>query len=385
MLVVVFHAYFVSLQTAWATPGGGWAYPCMQTFVGVHLFLVVSGFCIHRAAAVHDPNSNPRFGAFWVRRLRRLYPPYLAAIALTLVANACILGLHQWVTQRSVSWAHVGPGLAPGGLANFVVDGFVHLFMLFPFRPETLGAMSNWVFWSLALEEQLYFLYFLLPWLRRRLGMAGTTLLVLGVSLTFRAAAIFGPLACSQPRMFGITTVANPQPLLPTIPWNVLWLDLGPSRWFEWVLGAWAVEMAVGRSPKPGWAYSWPLALLAFGLAMATQWSQAGWIVTDPLWGLGFFIVVNKLVAAEAAGRVGCQRLLRAGAGVGLFSYSLYLIHHPLLNLNTELLMKSGSFFLARNLAIVLVLVQAYVFYRLFELPALAWSKATGARKSPPV
>src|SRR6476660_9088344 len=49
-------------------------------YVGVFLFFVISGFCIHlqwaRARAA-GRQSQIEFGAFWKRRLRRLYPPYV--------------------------------------------------------------------------------------------------------------------------------------------------------------------------------------------------------------------------------------------------------------------------------------------------------------------
>src|ERR1041384_8491534 len=52
-------------------------------YIGVFLFFVISGFCIHlqwarsKAAGV-EPEI--RFIPFWKRRIRRLYPPYLIAL-----------------------------------------------------------------------------------------------------------------------------------------------------------------------------------------------------------------------------------------------------------------------------------------------------------------
>src|SRR6185436_12341947 len=54
-------------------------------YISVFLFFVISGFCIHlqwakaKAAGV---KPEIRFGAFWKRRLRRLYPPYIIALLL---------------------------------------------------------------------------------------------------------------------------------------------------------------------------------------------------------------------------------------------------------------------------------------------------------------
>src|SRR3954467_5010397 len=60
-------------------------------YIGVFLFFVISGFCIHlqwaRAKAA-DVEPEIRFGAFWKRRIRRLYPPYLITLLLFLLLTA---------------------------------------------------------------------------------------------------------------------------------------------------------------------------------------------------------------------------------------------------------------------------------------------------------
>ena len=64
-------------------------------YVGVFLFFVISGFCIHlqwaRARAA-GATGEIRFRAFWKRRIRRLYPPYLIALALFLLIAALTTG-----------------------------------------------------------------------------------------------------------------------------------------------------------------------------------------------------------------------------------------------------------------------------------------------------
>src|SRR4030095_7476129 len=54
-------------------------------YIGVFLFFVISGFCIHlqwaRAHAAGVQTTIP-FGAFWKRRIRRLYPPYIIGLGL---------------------------------------------------------------------------------------------------------------------------------------------------------------------------------------------------------------------------------------------------------------------------------------------------------------
>src|SRR5215217_1945792 len=140
LAVVTYHALGVSKQTAWS----GWQYWLPQitaytvhfAYAGIYLFFVISGFCIHlfwakaRAAGVEKPVIN--FFVFWKRRVRRLYPPYFAALALYLC-------YHAYKTPIEVTgfyWWDVG----------------LHLFMLHNLDLRTTYTI-NGAFWTLAIEE----------------------------------------------------------------------------------------------------------------------------------------------------------------------------------------------------------------------------------------
>src|SRR4030095_10447 len=65
-------------------------------YIGVFLFFVISGFCIHlQWARAHATGAHTTisFGAFWKRRIHRLYPPYIIALALYLVLTAWSVGI----------------------------------------------------------------------------------------------------------------------------------------------------------------------------------------------------------------------------------------------------------------------------------------------------
>src|SRR5678810_864001 len=66
-------------------------------YIGVFLFFVISGFCIHlqwarTKAAGFEPEI--RFISFWKRRIRRLYPPYIITLLLFLLLTAATVGLN---------------------------------------------------------------------------------------------------------------------------------------------------------------------------------------------------------------------------------------------------------------------------------------------------
>jgi peptidoglycan/LPS O-acetylase OafA/YrhL len=91
--VVLYHAAGTIVLPASSSGIERWTIQPVQWFssfgyTGVFLFFVISGFCIHlQWARVAATGATPQihFFAFWKRRVRRLYPPYLAALALYLI------------------------------------------------------------------------------------------------------------------------------------------------------------------------------------------------------------------------------------------------------------------------------------------------------------
>jgi peptidoglycan/LPS O-acetylase OafA/YrhL len=342
LMVLLYHGWFGPLINQ-VSPEAFWlAYPTWQGFTGVHLFLLLSGFCIH-ARAASAGRARP-FLVFWRRRLTRLYPPYLAAVGLSFLVLS-------------------GPGQNELWIALAI-----HATFLLPFFPVTLWNSGNIVFWTLALEEQLYLLYSPFLWLRKRLSLTRVVAVVLGATLLYRAAAVYWMQARTP-------MWSTPVEFLGALPaqGGAAWLTLGPARWFEWVLGAALAERYFqGKlyfSRKAGL-----LSLLALAAALAGQWSQPGWVLTDPCWGL-FYLGVCAWTLTREPERLSARPLWKAASQVGLYSYSLYLVHVPVLDLLQPVLGTLVPQALALPLGCLLVLPCAYLFYLLFERPALEWSR----------
>jgi len=315
--VVLYHAVF---QTPNAVPNNFFRWPVKLLqfgssfgYIGVFLFFVISGFCIHLQWAKSRANGQSQsiqFGSFWRRRIRRLYPPYLIAFALFLLMAAFSVGIN--VTHF------------------FVYDVVMHLLMLHNLDPKVCYSI-NGVFWTLAIEEQLYLAYFLLLFLRTRWGW-GPTLIICAAA---RVGWYFFGHAVWLTTGFGL-----PVP------------EGAASHWFTWALGALAVEAAVGLIQLPKWCRNLWIGGLAIVLASTisvllpvwqkdTPLHDIAWILMHPIWGVGFFIVVNYAVQAERswlarlpkpgviANRLTriVPRLVAVTASIGVFSYSLYLTH----------------------------------------------------------
>lgn len=234
--------------------------------------------------------------------------------------------------------------------------------------------------------------------------MGGTLVVALVVTLAFRYLALYGVLGFGRPVMSGapLAYVPRPGPSEAHATWlvGVAWITTGPARWFEWVLGAAAAEVAAGRGFRPPFHTSRWLAVIALAGALACQWSRAGWLFTDLLWGVAFFVLVNRTAVSEASGLLRGHRLVAALGWVGTFSYSLYLVHQPLLRVLQALLARVASWpgasaidmiravpppwavlllvllvMVALPIGVALVVLPAWLFHRVFELPAIRWSQ----------
>jgi len=352
LAVVVCHLSVSAYLDVPNVDGGRWPWLAMLLgfgYLGVPLFFVISGFCIHlpfARALAQDPGavSMPDWRRFFARRFWRLYPPYLAALAVA-------LGL-WWATGEPVPW----PAVTTQAL-------LVH-----PFHTSTFDGV-NPPAWTLSVEAQLYVAYPLVFWLTARVGALRALGAVLAITMEYRL------------------TLALMPPLPPEVggpAWAVF-----VARWFEWTLGATVAEWAAGRLALPlALGSSWPgLAVLA--AAVSIEWHAGSfglYVIKEPLYGVAFALLLHAALLREPAGAASAPG--RYLAGIGLYSYSLYLLHRPI-QLALEPL--AGwvatwpvviSHGLPSSLIIMaattpLVLWVSRVFYRCFEEPAIERARST--------
>jgi peptidoglycan/LPS O-acetylase OafA/YrhL len=270
--------------------------------LGVALFFVISGFCIHlRWAKQYAATGETRedFVSFWKRRLHRLYPPYLVALCITmaLVAGAYFAG-------ANVALVNAYPD--PKG-QWMLGDFFAHLFMLHGLHPVFDLAGGNGVYWTLAREEYFYIMYWGLLVARLRWGVNKSLLGVALIGLAF-------------PLLMGLV-VQSDSIWWPTITTSAIVL------WIQWCLGMAAVEAYYGLIKLPRCCYwGW---LVPVWIALALLAEHYVPLIEPILWGVAFFTLLNFCVRLESLKRWPNYALMRWLAKVGIFSYSLYLIHNP--------------------------------------------------------
>ncbi len=323
--VVLFHAYQL---TTFDNPRVDAALVWRIGHPAVPVFIVLSGFCLMLPVA-RSPQKELRGGArnYFKRRAWRVLPPYYAALVLSslFLAAAHAAKYHSFA---ALSDRVLAVQLSAGSLIS-------HLFLVHNFSPvwiETLDVPM----WSVATEWQIYFFLpaLLLPvW--RRLG--GQDLGLLGIIAAGFAAGLL------------------PHYLLPPSA-NLDWAC-------PWYLGLFATGMAGAafafsqpsmfeRKPVPWRRISFVLFVaLAALLTLVPDAiiSRHVW-ETDALAG-GATTCLILACTGETAMPLRRHAVLRAlevrpVLGLGAFSYSLYLIHYPVLN-------KIALFLAARHLPLL--------------------------------
>ncbi len=328
-------------------------------FLGVPLFFVISGFCIHLPFTT--PTKAMKLGAFGIRRFIRLYPAYLVT---------CLVGFVYVI-------AKFGFGEGSATLTN-MVGHLVFWHYDYPVVPG--GVEFTVVIWSIVIEVHFYILYALLLGGLRRLGMGRAAVIALALGVAYRVAWAFGD-------FHGPGTVALLEPHRFAI-----------ARFGEWLLGAWVAELyATGKleawseSAWLGWGgvrFSIAAVLgsvLGIALLGGTQ-STAEFPTT-----LGFTWLLASLLALEVSGRFEMHgRGQRVAIWLGDRSYSLYLVHYLAIGFTGEvcarLLGLTEKFSLGGSptwlgvtaLAVVVALVSADLMYRLIEHPSHQLARRAG-------
>ena len=307
--------------------------------IGVPVFFVISGYCIHRSQAARlarHPHYRLDTHDFLWRRFVRIYPVLFCALLLT-------WALDDFSLQFRVHDAQLGDG----SLRTFVAN----LFALQGIVAPTYG--SNTALWTLSLEVQFYLLYPLLFAVQRRLGPNRTLMALMAL-----AAVSYALLDRHGVLIF-------------------------TTYWSCWYLGAWIAERDVrGQRLARGWLLLATPPLLALGGvvstsgAMTTGGARILWCLP---WALAFTPCFDALLHARPRGAF----VMRALEKVGDFSYSLYIVHMPVCialfswllhsTRQVSILWAFACFFIA--------LASAYVFHLLVERPAIAVLRRASARR----
>ena len=248
--------------------------PATFGWAGVAVFFAISGFCIHNSFSKESALGLFRYV---VKRFCRIYPPYIFAVLVFYIYHGRVV-------------SNYGNLLA-------------HVLLIHNYFPSYFFGI-NLAFWSIAVEFQLYMIYILLFFLIEKCGWRLVLIGCLCVELCIRT-------------VMGYFIVIHG-----TVPLFVSGLPLGYL--FSWTIGACAAEVC----KRVGAATFQVTGLRIAALIVA---AVGCWFI-KPLAAFSFlfFATATALCIIYMQKEKVSLRVPRLAA-VGLISYSVYLIHQPIL------------------------------------------------------
>ncbi len=280
-----------------------WLQVLMRPFWYGHLavaaFIVISGYSLQYGLYQRGDGRVYGLGKFYRRRALRILPAYYACLAFS-----------YWVCQ-TVTIPHA---------SSPPFDRYV------PITPESLRAhiflVHNWsvdwlykingVLWSIAIEAQLYILFpFLILIMQKRSPLTLLAVVIVPTVLIINYLPGAGKTYSWFAILFALGMLAAHWSYRPS-------LKIGPKArtgFFLCLVGAVITGKIVTYSLSQGKVYDTPTLIssdLTFGLSIATLLyamtvAPGGWI--EKFFSMKWFV------------------------RIGIFSYSLYLLHHPLIQM----------------------------------------------------
>jgi len=385
LYVAIFHSYQMELfLTGVLDPGRSRLFlflkPLCMGHYAVTVFIVLSGYCLMLPVA-RLGGSYPLKGGltgFYKRRARRILPAFYAAVLVTLALLP--LTVFAWNAVSAAGDANIRAALNPPTVSALVSEVVSHILLLnngVPIPGESVVRFTNNIpLWSVATEWQIYFLFamLLLPLLRR---FGPWSVLVAGFGLgVFFTVGLHGRYAGACPWMLGVFSLGMLGALITHSPHA---LHEAFRKKFRWgVLSA--ITLA---------------AFLGVGVTNLGFYRLHP-ILADTILGLGVMALLISLAQSSVrrdtrGGRWLVDLFSSAPAcSLGESSYSLYLLHYPLLILAQALLVQifPRSLYWVDFMMLVPVMAAiagiAYLFSLAFERPFLGPNAKPKAAGEPP-
>ena len=335
-LLVLVHHLQQNVFCEARSPPADWIRALLRPFrpwghFSVSVFIVLSGFSLMlpvlRAGGVLPGGAR----AFFIRRARRILPPYYLAVYFALLLRQLVPEVEVYPITRA-------------GLLT-------HLLLVHNLSRQTI-LQINPVFWSVAVETQLYLFFPFLIGLWRRIGGVLTTV-------------------CAIPLGYGLLLLVKDRDFDGLTPHYFGLFALG-------MLGA-----AVAYSESEPWLTlrrRMPWGTLALVLALVSLIPLYQELPSLRAFDLlvGLFACALLITAARPGlGRLKGALSWRPLVFLGGFAYSIYLAHHPLLQVVSWAFQMPWS--ASPNLSclvyfvcgIPLCLIGCYAFYLVCERPFL--------------
>ena len=319
-------------------------FPLSLGGLGVAIFFAVSGFCIHLS---HVRNREKGWRYFFHRRFFRIYPAYLAAILIFFF----LWPWHNYSLYSPTSFKSI--------IAHLFGVHNLYIHTKFDINPSM---------WSIGTELQLYAVYPLLLIIMSKFGWGYGLIAMLIFELFVKA--------------IGSGITEDRQSL------QIFALSNSPfAFWFSWAIGAYVAQNSIiERRESFKWVDFRVLILLNFAAVLYKPLAFASF----PLIAFATAVAIDRYIAKRwhsiklPFGRTVWNHL----TWLGIISYSVYLVHQPILAQAGNLLAKLG---LPQNSPVIemttcvllypLIVIFAYGLYRLIEIPFIRFGSNFWRRK----
>lgn len=318
--------------------------------LGVIIFFVISGYCI-TAAAYGALLYGKSIGRYAFERIRRIYPPYLAALVFGVLSLLAIsmANVHHWIPPVN-------------HLDTLQSDPRYWIGNILLLQMELNTPMINVVFWSLCYEISFYVIVGIFLFCAQRLSArqgpaAGAMLLLYAMGLS--TALTLGWL------------IVRPAGVFPFDLWHLF--SIGGLLFF---LLEWKPETVPGYSKALRWAVMANLSVaLVLTVLYAVLRETGGEDVGHPsnrVRSITCLLFVALLIALRRFDNaITRYRVMHPLIWAGAFSYSLYLIHPVVLPYVDILCRKVGlngsRYWIAFWIQVVVATIVGRLFYLLVE------------------
>lgn len=321
-------------------------------YIGVDVFFVISGFLITSILKSElDRSGQLRIGHFYVKRIKRLMPALLVTLLLTFVFAMLVASPNHLQSMA-------------GSLASAILSVSNLYFWLEADYFDTSAKLKPLLHtWSLSIEEQFYLLWPATLLLLYKIGLKRAVFLLLVVMGV-------GSLYLNHHFHDGPGTLLSTH-----LPWLAERLNnaksslffLLPFRVFEFAIGACLVWFYDKKLPVAA-AYDASL-LLGLGLIFYAALFFDDTLLFPYWYALLPCVGTALVIYAGQHSRLHALLSNRLTVGIGLISYSLYLVHWPLISFWHYLDHETGLTLLDQTLILVMTFLLAYLLYRFVETP----------------
>lgn len=286
---------------------------------GVELFLLISGYLIHRSYILRKDSFNVI--VFYIKRLARIFPPYIFSMIV-------LFPILEWTDY---------------------LDWIRHVFMIHNLFESSFFSL-NPSYWSLALEIQLYIVYPIALFFTHRIGSNRLLFLLFLVSIASSCYAYIN------------------------FPDSRVWDKLITKFWLFWYLGAYIAEkhaVGIGLFRKH--------VIVMFSIFIAIMLTRIT-ILFNPMkfymYTLFHLVLLDWLIMSRKNSDSGVVHKYLQYAG--LISYSLYLYHQPIMRWLIRIARNTDDYSIVTIAVLASLIVVHFIShysYKFIEVPSISYGK----------